>query len=94
MRKKIREDEWAQPILVSLLAIHHKKKKITTIDGDAGRIRHPRKKERKKKQYDTFFFNLLLWDNRTLGYHPFRAKGKGKQQRYYDTRLFYGQIKI
>ena len=45
-KKKIREDEWAQPILVSLLAIHHKKKKITTIDGDAGRIRHPRKREK------------------------------------------------
>ena len=37
--------------------------------------------KKKKDQYDTFF-NLLLWDNRTLGYHPFGAKGKGKQQRY------------
>ena len=50
--------------------------------------------KKKKNNMILFFFNLLLWDNRTLGYHPFGAKGKGKQQRYYETRLFYGQIKI
>ena len=30
--------------------ITHRLKKITTIDGDAGRIRHPRKKEKKNNR--------------------------------------------
>ena len=33
--------------------------------------------KKKKKTNMILFFNLLLWDNRTLGYHPFGAKGKG-----------------